>query len=292
MLPGILIDQIQLKLSEKLGAGIIIRDTRPLSGGDINAAFRINTNKGSYFLKHNSASRYPGMFHSEARGLALLEATKEVDVPVVVDTGEAGEEAYLILEYIESASRGNDFWESFGRALARMHRYNNTYFGLDHDNYIGSLHQFNHRHESWADFFIHERLERQLTLAWDKGLIDSKMTKQFERLYTRIPDVFPEEPASLVHGDLWSGNYMTGSQGQAVIIDPAAYYGHREMDIGMSRLFGGFDSDFYESYNREYPLAAGWPGRVEICNLYPLMVHVNLFGGSYVNSVKNILRQF
>jgi fructosamine-3-kinase len=118
------------------------------------------------------------------------------------------------------------------------------------------------------------------------------MTEQFERFFIRLPDIFPEEPASLVHGDLWSGNYMTGAGGQAVIIDPAVYYGHREMDIGMSRLFGGFAAGFYESYNHEYPLASGWLERVELCNLYPLMVHVNLFGGSYVNSVKNILRQF
>ena len=292
MLPGILKDQIQSKLSEKLGAGIIIHDTRPVSGGDINAAFRINTSKGSFFLKHNSASKYPGMFRSEARGLVLLEAAAEIDVPGVVDYGEAGEDAFLVLEFIESAPRGNDFWESFGRSLAKMHRHANELFGLDHDNYIGSLQQHNSGHHRWADFFIHERLERQLTLARNNGLADSKMTEQFERLYTRLPDIFPEEPASLVHGDLWSGNYMTGAKGQPVIIDPAVYYGHREMDIGMSRLFGGFDAGFYEAYYQEYPLAAGWQERVEICNLYPLMVHVNLFGGSYVNSVKNILRQF
>jgi fructosamine-3-kinase len=292
MLPGTLIDQIQSKLSEKLGASIIISDTKPLSGGDINAAFKINTNKGSFFLKHNSASRYPHMFRSEARGLALLEAANEVDVPGVVDAGEAGEDAYLILEFINSVPQDSGFWESFGRALAKMHRHTNEYFGLDHDNYIGSLHQYNHRHDRWVDFFIHERLERQLALARKNGLADIKMTEQFERLYNKLPDIFPEEPASLVHGDLWSGNYMTGSRGQAVIIDPAVYYGHREMDIGMSRLFGGFGNGFYEAYNQEYPLNPGWPERVEICNLYPLMVHVNLFGGSYVHSVKNILRQF
>jgi fructosamine-3-kinase len=292
MLPGTLINQIQSKLSEKLGTGITVRDSKPLSGGDINAAFRLNTNKGNFFLKHNSASRYPGMFRSEARGLELLEAAKELDVPAVVDAGEAGQDAYLILEFIESAPQNRNFWESFGSSLARLHRHTNNYFGLDHDNYIGSLHQLNNKHERWTDFFIHERLERQLQLARKNGLADRRMTAQFERLFERLPDIFPEEPASLVHGDLWSGNYMTGSKGQAVIIDPAVYYGHREMDIGMSRLFGGFDAGFYESYNLEYPLAPGWQERVEICNLYPLMVHVNLFGGSYVNSVNNILRQF
>lgn len=292
MLPAELQKHLDSRLSDILGTHIAIRGTRPLSGGDINQACRLDTDEGTFFLKYNSASRYPGMFQAEARGLALLARAGEVSVPAVVEAGQSGEKAYLILHYIETGPQNKDFWEVFGAGLARMHRHGNAYFGLDHDNYIGSLKQFNHKHNSWADFFIHERLDRQVALARENGLIGQGIVRGFERLYHKLPDIFPEEPPALLHGDLWSGNYMTGAQGEAVIIDPAVYYGHREMDIGMSRLFGGFSGTFYEAYNQEYAMEAGWQERTEICNLYPLMVHVNLFGGGYAASVESILRHF
>jgi fructosamine-3-kinase len=292
MLPGELQKHLESRLSEILGAHTAIQGARPLSGGDINDACRLDTGEGAFFLKYNSASRYPGMFQAEARGLALLARAGEVNVPAVVEAGQAGEKAYLILDYIESAPRRKDFWEAFGAGLARMHRQSIAYFGLDHDNYIGSLNQHNHKHKTWTDFFINERLERQVALARKKGLIDKAITRGFERLYRKLPYIFPEEPPALLHGDLWSGNYMTGAEGEAVIIDPAVYYGHREMDIGMTRLFGGFSGTFYEAYNQEYAMEAGWQERTEICNLYPLMVHVNLFGGGYIASVESIIRHF
>ena len=200
----------------------------------------------------------------------------------------------LVLEYIDATPRRGDFWESFGAGLARMHRREpgDNQFGLDHDNYIGSLPQRNGGHGQWIDFFVEERLEAQLKMARDKGKAGRELNTMFASLYRHLPDFFPVEPPSLVHGDLWSGNYMTGSRGEAVIIDPAAYYGHRYMDLGMSKLFGGFSPAFYRAYREEWPVESNWEEALDVANLYPLMVHVNLFGGGYLQNVKSILRRY
>ncbi len=184
------------------------------------------------------------------------------------------------------------FWEDFGTRLANMHRHTSDVFGLDHPNYIGSLPQSNKTQKSWIDFFVEERLEAQLRLARDAGRVERELGRWFQALYTHLPDLFPEEPPALLHGDLWSGNFMVGTDGRAAIVDPAVYYGHRYMDLGMSKLFGGFAPAFYRAYEDAYPLEKGWREGIEIANLYPLMVHVNLFGGGYLSSVKTILRKF
>lgn len=263
-----------------------------VGGGDINEAYRFETSAGIFLVKKNHAGRYPQMFEKEARGLALLASAKEIPVPFVVSHGEVGEMAFLVLKFIESAGRQPDFWDDFGQRLARLHKHTDTRFGLDHDNYIGSLYQSNRQHDRWTDFFREERLGRQVKMARDSGAIDRGTVSAFERFYQRLPEIFPEEPPALLHGDLWAGNFMENEFGHAVIIDPAVYYGHREMDLGMSRLFGGFADRFYGAYQEQYPLQPGWEKRLDYCNLYPLMVHVNLFGGGYLQSVRLILGKF
>jgi len=292
MLPASIISSVDQKLASVIGTGTMITSTHPLSGGDINRAFQLQTNNGSYFLKYNLAGKYPGMFQTEALGLELLEKPGAPRVPKVVASDESGEYSWLLLEYIKQGSPGNSFWESFGNALAQLHKNSSKSFGLDHDNYIGSLPQSNRNHQTWHEFFIEERLNKQLALARNKGLVDSTLMRNFEQLFIAIPSIFPKEPPSLVHGDLWSGNYLCDENGNPCIIDPAVYYGFREMDIGMSKLFGGFSGRFYESYQNAFTMAPGWQDRIEICNLYPLMVHVNLFGGGYLASVKSIVRKY
>jgi fructosamine-3-kinase len=279
-------------LEQRFGFEIELKKITSVGGGDINDAFRLVTSEGDFFVKKNAASRFPEMFNKEARGLKLLGQAGEVKVPEVLDFGEDGDESFLILNFIRSGSKPSSFWEIFGTQLANLHRHSAEYFGLDHDNYIGSLYQSNRKHKSWEEFFIHERLEMQVKLARDSGLIDKRIITAFEKFYHSINEIFPEEPPALIHGDLWGGNYMVDEEGSPVIIDPAVYYGNREMDLGMSKLFGGFDTRFYDVYNQQFPLEKGWDERIDFCNLYPLMVHVNLFGQSYLGSVNSILRRF
>jgi len=279
-------------LSHKFKQTVEITNVSSVSGGSINETLKLTTNIGKFFIKKNSASLYPKMFEKEAKGLNILAAANAIAVPNVVTLGQADNTAFLILDFIESRQKQHDFWDHFANKLARLHKNSSSYFGLDHDNYIGSLYQSNKKHDHWLDFFRSERLEKQVQLARDHGRMGKDVVNSFERFYQKLPEIFSVEPPALIHGDLWGGNYMVNENGGAVIIDPAVYYGHREMDLGMSQLFGGFDSRFYEAYHHHYPLENGWQERMDYCNLYPLMVHVNLFGGGYLSSVKSILRKF
>jgi protein-ribulosamine 3-kinase len=283
---------IEQALSEKFGKKIHISKYETVSGGSINDAYRIDTNHGIYFLKLNDPDRFPGMFEAEVKGLQLLSDNSFLKIPAFVALNKNSETSFLVLEYIEQGLKNSASFGEFGRLLADMHRQTNKDFGLDHNNYIGSLKQTNSFHSSWAEFFIEERLRKQLKLAFDDRKVNSAMTILFEKIFKKIENLFPVEKPSLLHGDLWSGNYMISKENVPCIFDPAVYYGHREMDIAMTKLFGGFDDSFYIAYNEHFPLENGWKERVDLCNLYPLMVHVNLFGGSYVREVEMILKRF
>ncbi len=283
---------VEKALSEKLGNKVTIEGTRVESGGSINDAYSLFTGAGEFFVKINSASLYPQMFEKEAAGLEILRKAGALEVPGTVLFGEENNTAFLVLKRIKSGNKKPGFWEDFGIKLAGLHKNTNDKFGLDHDNYIGSLVQINGYCDTWSEFFVTKRLEVQIRLARNKGILSGSTVKAFENFFNKTEEIFPPENPSLVHGDLWGGNYMVNLNGNPVIIDPAVYYGHREMDLGMSKLFGGFDSRFYDAYNSAFPLEKGWQKRMDYCNLYPLMVHVNLFGGGYLMSVENILSKF
>jgi len=292
MLTPSFLRSFEVVLGQKLNKKIHVRRVTPLSGGSINLAAKLDTTAGVFFLKANDAMKYPGMFEKEASGLEKLSSTNTITIPQVIMAGETQDQSFLVLEFIEGRARQSDFWTSFGTSLALLHKNYGNHFGFEEDNFIGSLRQSNKQHATWINFFIEERLERQLKLAMSGGSMTSDDEKSFSQLYRRLEDLIPIEAPSLIHGDLWSGNFITGKDGHACLIDPAVYYGHREMDLAMSRLFGGFDADFYEAYQQESPLEAGFEDRVDIHNLYPLMVHVNLFGGGYVGQVRSILKRF
>lgn len=285
-------NKIEEALSAKLASTILISDVKTISGGSINNAYCLTTNHGKFFLKTNQANRFPKMFKQESKGLELLRNSQSVRIPKVLLDGEIDNISFLILEYIESVNPQPNFWKKFGKQLAELHKKTNNTFGLDHNNYIGSLHQSNKEHQTWSAFFINERLNSQIKLARDNNEIDEDSISKFESLCKKIDDIFPKEEPALLHGDLWSGNFMSDEKGNPLIMDPAIYYGHREMDIAMTKLFGGFDAQLYDAYNEEYELEKGWQERIEICNLYPLLVHVNLFGGSYLSQVKSIVSKF
>jgi len=279
-------------LSQRLSKPVTIRSATAVGGGSINDAYHIETSSGTFFVKKNVASLYPQMFEKEAKGLEILKAANEIEVPEVVALGSQSDVSFLVLNFIRSTPMQSGFWEDFGNRLAALHKHTQNDFGLNHDNYIGSLKQSNRFHDNWPDFFREERLEAQVKLARDKGQMGRETVVAFERFYLKIEELFPEESPALLHGDLWSGNFMVNEKGWVVLIDPAVYYGHREMDLAMSQLFGGFSAEFYEAYHHTFPLEKGWQERMDYCNLYPLMVHVNLFGGSYLESVKRILARF
>lgn len=292
MIPDTIKTGIEARLTHDKGRPVTIISTASIGGGCINNAAEIVTTSGRYFLKYNLVSKYADMFEKEALGLKLLASAGSLRVPEVLFHSTAGDYAFLLLEMIESGSRQPDFWTKFGRSLAALHGNSAGMFGLDHDNYMGSLRQSNRFHPGWCDFFVAERLEPQLKIARDEGLISASTIKSFENLYRKLPELIPEEKPALIHGDLWSGNYMVSEQGKACLIDPAAHYGHRESDIAMTKLFGGFTEEFYSAYNSAWPLEKGWQQRIDILNLYPLLIHVNLFGGSYLRDVQNITRPF
>ncbi len=285
MLPPAIKSRIELEL------GSAIKNVKSVGGGSINDAAGFETSEGKYFIKWNTASRFPGMFEAEEKGLHILRECSGFIVPKVFFRGEADNISYLLMEFIEHAPV---YWRDAGLILANMHgykRWKNDSFGLEHDNFIGSLKQSNRMHDTWSSFFTNERILPQMKLAIDGRRLLSADLIASENFCKRIDDIFPNEKPSLLHGDLWSGNFMFAENGP-VLFDPAVYWGHREMDIAMTKLFGGFDTEFYTGYNEDYPLEKNWEQRIDYCNLYPLLVHVNLFGGSYVNDVRRILHHF
>ncbi len=276
-------------IEEKLSKKII--DYSTLSGGDINQVFKIKTKHDTFVVKVNVANRFPQLFEKERSGLHLLAETG-IKTPEVIAEFTEDEMQFLVLEYIEEEKKTAVFWNHFAKDLAKLHRKQSDYFGLETDNYIGSLVQKNTKKISWEDFFIENRIAPLMKKAFDKGLLQSNHLQQFENLFTKLNEIIPQEKPSLVHGDLWLGNLMSGKNKCLVFIDPAVYFGHREMDIAMTQLFGGFDNAYLDVYNEEFPLQKGWKERISIHNLYPNLAHLLLFGSSYLSGIENVIRKF
>ncbi|CAN5835875.1 fructosamine kinase family protein [soil metagenome] len=263
-----------------------VRLITPVRGGCINLAARIDVDRATVFLKWNLDAP-EGLFAAEADGLRKLgAATTQLRVPEVLDAWTEG----LLLEWLEPAPRGISFSHQLGRALAALHQA--PVVGPLADNWIGPLPQANTHAPSWAEFWINRRLEPQLRRALNSGREPGNLS-EWERLFARIPEALApaeHEGLSLLHGDLWSGNVLSTAVGPA-LVDPAVYRGHREVDLAMSELFGGFDAPFYYAYTEVWPLLPGYADtRRTIYQLYPLLVHVNLFGGAYIAQTAHLLR--
>lgn len=264
-------------------AGIDVEgaEPRPVAGGDISAAWRLDSAAGSVFLKTGPASSYE-MFAAEAEGLSELAQANAVRVPTVIALGEHPGSAFVALEWLGFESIDKVSERRLGEQLAALHRTTKPRYGWHRDNTIGLTPQNNPWSDSWVDFFREHRLGYQLELAAGNGFTGALQTNG-ARLLKRLP-VFYEHytpVASLLHGDLWGGNWAS-CDGQPVIFDPAVYYGDRETDLAMTRLFGGFGKAFYEAYESSWPLQPGYRQRSDLYQLYHVLNHLNLFGSGYL----------
>jgi len=264
-----------------------IRRVTPLGGGCINNASRLDTDNGPLFLKVNDSTP-PDMFEREAEGLSALAAPNAIRVPKVLGAGPD----FILQEFIEAGSRRSDFWETLGAQLAALHNTTSPQFGFDHDNYIGSTPQINIWEADGHNFFAAHRLRFQAELARRNGRLDLANYQLLITLLSKLPSLIPPQPASLIHGDLWSGNIHTGPNGEPVLIDPAAHYGWAEAELAMMTLFGSPPQSFFDAYESARPLAPGYRGRFDLYNLYHLLNHLNLFGESYGASVHAILQRY
>lgn len=276
-------------LSSFLGRGPI-KNLLAIPGGDINAAYQIEFNRGeSLFLKTN-AQQGSEFFRAEAEGLKALKQAGALYVPEIMGQSQFEGNSFLVLEFLELSRSGQA--EALGAGLAHLHLHSNKDYGWERANYIGSLTQLNDWFGSWADFYAKRRILPMVERAFNAGLLNSADLKAVESFLYEYPHLVPTEKPALLHGDLWSGNVLYLRNGSPVLIDPAVYYGHREMDLAMMFLFGGFAPEVFSAYEAQFPLEAHWRDRLAYHQLYPLLVHLNLFGSSYYGACRDIWRPF
>lgn len=283
--------------------GSALRGVRRLSGGDINDAYAIELQDERQLFVKTKQNAPAGMYAAEAAGLGWLreafppgQGTNGLDAltfPGVVAVIDGRDEPRaLVLEYLDAGPPCADFDERLGRGLAALHQAGADHFGWSRDNFIGPLPQSNRPHDHWVDFYGTERLEAQLALPQARRLLPSGLRRSFDVLLGELERwVGPPEPPARLHGDLWGGNLHRTGSGAPALIDPAVYGGHREMDLAMMRLFGGFSSRVFAAYEEAFPLAPGYEERVALWQLYPLLVHLNLFGSSYVGALASALER-
>ena len=294
--------RVEEAITSLFGENQRVVSKRPIHGGDINEAYRLSLSDGSaVFMKCNTLKNLP-FFEAEAKGLEALQKTGTIGVPKVLGIGADREQgiSFLLMEYLEAAPRISGYWAVFGRELAELHRADcngfaasngNLPFGFEAGNYIGASLQINTPNESWITFFRECRLLPQFKMA--EVYFDSNMRRQYMKLLDHLDSYLTEpEFPSLIHGDLWSGNSVCGPDGKAWILDPAAYVGHFEAELAMTELFGGYPDSFYEAYHEINPIDSGYKDRRDLYNLYHLLNHLNLFGGSYLNSMQRILKKY
>lgn len=269
--------------------GARIKNVKPVSGGDISKAYLLHTASDRVFCKLNSSPASKEMFEAEVEGLEAIANTKTIKTPRIYAVNEIEEGACLLMEYVPSKRPEPKDLEMFGAQLANLHNTSSDYFGWGNPNFIGSLPQSNQKHDKWVSFYCKERLVPQFQAAINQNLLTKADVPGIDKLQNVISSCCPEIRPSLLHGDLWGGNYIINEAGVPYLIDPAVYFGHSEIDMAMSKLFGGFGVPFYGAYYDINPSMPGKARRTAIYQLYYLLVHLNLFGRSYYRSVKEIL---
>lgn len=287
-----LTERFKIKIEEILHDRII--DSHSVSGGCINDAKIISVKSGDkYFIKTNH-NNPKNMFLNEANGLREIAKAQIIKTPEIIYV----DDEIILLEAISAAKRISNFFEDFGRKFAQLHKFTHIGYGFYEDNYIGSNRQINIatniEKKDWCEFYFNKRLKYQFDLCEKNGVVTEELRKLFLKLENKIESIIEPktELASLLHGDLWGGNYMIDEKGEVCLIDPAVYYGNREADLAMTKLFGGFDSNFYSAYNQEFPLEDGYEYRENIYKLYHILNHLNLFGSSYYTQALNLVKYY
>lgn len=280
-------ETIAAAIAQATHAPFEITNRRPVGGGSINHAYAVSSGNTAYFVKLNDATSLP-MFEAEALGLRQIEQSKTIRVPHVICWGLADRASYIVLEWLDLGHGSRQSWAAMGEKLAAMHRVTSDRgFGWDQNNTIGSTPQPNPWTETWLDFWIDHRLGFQFQLAKRRG----GHFPQQAALLDAVPELLAghtPEP-SLVHGDLWSGNAAVTTADEPVILDPATYFGDREVDLAMTELFGRFPPEFYDAYQRAYPLEPGYERRKILYNLYHILNHFNLFGSGYESQANSMM---
>ena len=279
------------------GDGVVIEKKQPVHGGDANEAYKLFLSDGTtLFLKANTLSNID-FFRAESEGIAAIRSTGKIRVPTIYARGKDSSFSFLLMECIESGRMQRDFWEKIGFDLASMHKADTAQYlskgkyGFESDNYIGAGKQKNTPKDSWIEFFSECRLRPQFILA--EKYFDRSMIRTVDSLLNNLDKfLFEPERPSLLHGDLWSGNFMSDESGLPVLIDPAVYIGCNEADIAMTELFGGFDRRFYDAYFDNIDMVPGYEERRDLYNLYHLLNHLNLFGSAYLSAVYRIIKKY
>ena len=280
------IRSLEQHVNRNLSRPLHIETLTPVTGGSICRAYKVRSGTKACFLKTHEPHMYP-MLQSEADNLRAIADTETLRVPHPITHGNTDTYSYLLLEFIELRPGGSS--ATLGRLLAGLHRHTQGDFGWHQDNWIGTAPQPNARCPDWISFWRHRRLAYQLELAKRNHACHS-LLENTERLLCDFDVLFERySPSpSLLHGDLWSGNYAFEANGRPVVYDPACYYGDRETDLAMTELFGGFSQEFYDAYTESYPLDRDYPVRKDFYNLYHIMNHFNLFGGSYAQQAEQL----
>ena len=284
-----LLEAVTRELGTALGQNLRLVNFQRVAGGDINQAYRLDLGSLEVFVKYNSRAK-PGMFETEAMGLEELGKCGSLLVPKPVALGHHGATAWLALEYLELDGHKEYGAHALGEGLARLHLQKQPFFGWWQDNFIGSTPQPNARSDDWLSFYAENRLRFQVHRLIAAGAAKT-LSRHCESLIDRMPGLFEAytPQPSLLHGDLWGGNWAVTARGQPVIYDPASYYGDRETDLAMSELFGGFPSAFYHSYEQTFPSDPGYKRRKPLYQLYHVLNHANLFAGGYLARAEQMI---
>ncbi len=283
---------LQGALEKVLGKQAQLYGFHHIGGGEVNQFYKALTDFGVYFLKVHESNLYPKLFQREHLGLQTIQKTNTIKVNHAIGLCEVNNYDFLVFDYLEPVPPKSDYWSILGLQLANMHKQSSRSFGFVEDNFIGVLPQLNHRNSNWGQFYVKNRLIPNVRRAADLMLIDPPLVQKFEQFFKLVEFAFPEEEPSLVHGNLWKENVLIGTDGSPILSNPSVYYGHREMDIAMTRMVGSFPTAFYKAYNETYPLQDDWEIRLEFSQMYYALVNLNAYGFPYLNEIKQRLNRW